>query len=372
MTVVTVAGVGMLSGVGRDPVALAAALDRPPPAPIDAGELCDMPLPDRRAHAVAGFDTRAELGRKGTSTFDRRTALTVVTCCNALDDAGLDIDALDPSRTRVVLGTTEGSVRSAVDFAGETFTQTPPHLVNPALFPNTVMNCAAGQTAIWLGLRGVNTTIAGGPVAFLSVLRYCENLFRGDKVDVLLSGAVEELTAHSAWLSRSSDLPEGTHPGEGGAVFVLSGSRGVPGEVAQPDAELLGVALGFAVDPGDRAAAVARSIHQALRAAEVEPYDVRVAALGIDRDQLLDRILWQAVRGELEAPAGPRLRRLSVDRTVGDCGSGTGALEMAAILGMHRNRPEHDGQLSVLAAHSPEGAVGAAVVRGWSRGVDRR
>ncbi|MEE3922501.1 hypothetical protein V2I01_41795 [Micromonospora sp. BRA006-A] len=74
----------------------------------------------------------------------------------------------DDNRDRIgiVTGTTAGSVKSSVDYAAETFTQQPPYLVNPALFPNTVMNCAAGQSAIWYKLHGPNATVAGGPLAF--------------------------------------------------------------------------------------------------------------------------------------------------------------------------------------------------------------
>ncbi|CAA9432613.1 MAG: 3-oxoacyl-[acyl-carrier-protein] synthase, KASII [uncultured Pseudonocardia sp.] len=360
MIPIAISGVGMLSTLGRDPVALAEQLAVSARLP-EAG-------PDgRAAAAIKDFDVRAELGRKGSTFLDRRTALTLVACRAALDDAGVDIGALASGRCGAVLGTTVGSARSSIDYARETFVQDPPHLVNPGLFPNTVMNCAAGQSAIRFGLKGVNATIAGGPVAFASVLRYCANLFRTEQADLLLGGAVEELTPHSSWLSRSWGRP--TVPaGEGGAVFVLGPGR--PG--VRPDAEVVGVALGFRPGPGREPEAVGRCVRLALEQAAEHGHadpaaDVATCALRGGADETLDRAVWRAVLREASVSPDDPPERLVVHDHVGECGSATQALELAAVLGRHRVRPGLDGRLTVLAAHSADGAVGALVVRGWSR-----
>ncbi len=360
-----VIGWGLASSAGADGDALVGALAEPPP-PADVSGMYDTPLPSPRAHALVGFDVRAELGRKGTSFYDRRTALAVVTCGRALADARLQVTDANRHRIGVVLGTTAGSVRSSVDYAVDTFTQDPPYLVNPALFPNTVMNCAAGQSAIRFKLNGVNATLAGGRMAFLTVLRYSANTFRSRQADFLLAGAVEEFTPHNAWMStvrRDDGLPAG----EGGAMFVLR-PAGATVQLHRPDAEVLAVALGFCPRDGDRAGAMAGCLRRALGAGGVPGRQVRVAAIGGADDEQAADAGWRAVH---LAVGHTRWRRLEVDGVAGDNPTAAGALELAAIVASHRRAPELDGQVSVLVAQNREGAVGAAVIRGWSRGGHR-
>ncbi|MCP5877146.1 hypothetical protein NL390_32295, partial [Klebsiella pneumoniae] len=78
--------------------------------------------------------------------------------------AGVAADSLG---TALVLGTTTGSAESMMNFTRSSLEAEKPFYVDPALMPNAVMNCAAGQCAIWHQLKGPNTTIAGGRAAGL-------------------------------------------------------------------------------------------------------------------------------------------------------------------------------------------------------------
>jgi 3-oxoacyl-[acyl-carrier-protein] synthase II len=242
-------------------------------------------------------------------------------------------------------------------------------MVNPALFPNTVMNCAAGQSAIWFGLNGVNATVAGGPLAFLSVLRYCLNAFRGRQADHLLAGAVEEFTPHNAWMSHAAAPAAGVPAGEGGAVFLLAPQGSGPGERGR-DGEVLSVALGFSPDRR-RVEALAGCLRRALSQARVDPGEVAVVVADPGGDALAERAHRHAVADVLGRAAAAAVERPRVTDLVGDCQSATGALALALILAAHRVDAARDGQVSVLTAYTREGGVGAAVVRGWHRGDDR-
>src|SRR6185369_14219525 len=136
------------------------------------------------------------LGRKGTSSFDRRSALAVVACGQAIEASDIRVDDTNRRRIGIVLGTSLGSLKSMNDYTQETLRYDRPYLVEPLLFPNTVMNCAAGQAAIRYGLKGINATVAGCELAFLHALRYSRNAFRCEYADALLIGAVEEFTPH--------------------------------------------------------------------------------------------------------------------------------------------------------------------------------
>lgn len=318
-------------------------------AGVPVGSLYEQELPSPNGHALTDFDVKTHLGRKGTSFYDRATALAVVACGAALRDAEIEVDDDSRERIGIALGTTLGSFKSTSDFSMETLIQPKPYLVNPVLFPNTVMNCAAGQAAIRYGLRGVNATITGGPMAFLNALRYAGNAISRGYVDTMLVGAVEEFSPHRAWMTSLS-TPESVPAGEAVSVFSVSAVR------RGPVAEILAVATGFG--PGGEAdEALAGCVRRALRQAKMNASEISLhAATGDDES------------GPLQAILGHEPKVLRARHFFGDCGAATGAIALATVLDLHQADPARDGQLTLLTARTSDGAVGAAIVRGWSRG----
>ncbi|MEV0005267.1 beta-ketoacyl synthase N-terminal-like domain-containing protein [Micromonospora sp. NPDC050980] len=343
-----VTGCGVVSAAGDCVADVLAAIRAGTGVRSDVRDRFAEPLPEAEAPAIAGFDVRGLLGRKGTSFLDRATALAMVACGRALADGDLTPDDDNRHRIGVVLGTTTGSLKSTMDFSRETLVQDKPYLVNPVLFPNTVMNCAAGQAAIRYGLRGVNATVAGGPLAFLYALRYALNAIRRGYADALLVGGVEEYTPNTAWAARLTDAGPA---GEASAVYLL---RRRDAEAAGARAEVLSVATGFAPDSTD--AGLAGCARRALAAADVRAADVWALA-GDDSDGLSDVV-----------PAA--VERLPVRPALGDCQAAAGALAFGALLARHAEEPGAAGRPALVTARSRDGGVAAAVVRGWAGGGD--
>ncbi|MFD8588241.1 beta-ketoacyl synthase N-terminal-like domain-containing protein [Streptomyces sp. NPDC059637] len=336
----------------------------------------DEDLPAAEACAMPDFRVRDHLGRKGTSFFDRSTSLALVGCSLALDDTDLAVGDDNRERVGIVLGTTAGSIRATGEYSRETLVQDRPYLVNPMLFPNTVMNCAAGQAAIRHRLKGVNATVAGGQLAGLSALRYARNLIRRDYADALLVGSVEEFSPHTAWGTHHLYADDdGRAPvGEGSAVFVVEDAAAVHRAGRLPDAEVLAVEVGTYApadgrpEAGDRgrpgaAEGLATCIARALERAGAAPSEVWAVASGESGVEHRDAV----ERRGIEAALGTTAERLRVKRSTGECHSASGSLQIAALLGRHRIDPALDGRLSVVTSCSPDGAVGAAVLRGWHR-----
>lgn len=227
--------------------------------------------PFAEAALVPEFSAAGVLGRKGTRTMDRVTALAVSTVGRLLEECGPAL--LDrPERVGVVLGTGSGSVQSIMDFTRDGLTGDKPYHVDPALFPNTVMNRAAGQSAIWHKIKGPNTTIAGGALTGLLALNYAARLVRGGHADRVLVGAAEEYSEQRAWLEwRGSEGLAGPL-GEGGAVFLLERESTRAGRpvLARPAAIRF---RGFA-EPDGAAPALRECVRGALEHARVDPADV--------------------------------------------------------------------------------------------------
>jgi 3-oxoacyl-[acyl-carrier-protein] synthase II len=358
------------AGMGRD--CLVDTLKRDCTGEPDRGRdvqaLYPEALPSATAHAIVDFDVRQILGRKGTSFLDRRSALAMVACGQALEDSGTRVDDSNRHRIGIVLGTTLGSLKSMNDYTRETLVEERPYLVNPVFFPNTVMNCAAGQAAIRYKLKGVNATLAGGELAFLNVLRYSANLLRCSYADVLLMGAVEEFTPHAAWAthlgkSGGADLPAG----EGAAVFVthLNGD-------AKPDrnldGEILSVITAFAPSTGGQAGmarAIERCIRRALAEAHISAQDITFIATSETGSENED---WPEKQALASVFGSDTKHRIAVKKLLGECQAATGALQLAALLTLHHDNSDLNGRISLVCSWMPDGGVGAAVLRGRRRG----
>jgi 3-oxoacyl-[acyl-carrier-protein] synthase II len=365
-TVVTGWGVLSSAGTGREPLGEVVAGERP--AATASADGFDLPLPWAAVHAVPDFDIRKTLGRKGTGSYDRSTGLAVVACAQALADSGLVVDDSRRGRIGITLGTTVGSLRSTSDYSRETLVEDKPYMVNPMLFPNTVMNCATGQAAIRLGLKGVNATVAGGEVAFFSALRYAGNALANGYAGAVLTGAVEELTPHSAWLAAAGRPDAGSPPvGEAAAVFLVESAEQADAAGRAARAEVLAVSTGFAPEPACDAltTALAGCVRRVLRTAGLTPSDVHTLATGGTGVGARDEAELRAVADGLDGRDLGDLRHITVTGLLGDCQAATGALQLAAVLAVHDRDPGLDGTVSLLTGTTNENAVAACLVRGW-------
>ncbi|WP_053710289.1 beta-ketoacyl synthase N-terminal-like domain-containing protein [Streptomyces sp. NRRL B-3648] len=362
-----VTGWGVLSPLGAGADEFSRALADGRSALADVSGMFDEPLPQDKACAITDFDVREHLGRKRTASLDRSTAFAVTASGMALADAGLVVDDDNRDEVGVVLGTTLGSLRATAEFDRETLVNERPYMVEPLLFPNAVMNCAASRCAIWYQLRGVNCTVPAGELSAVSVLRYGRTLISRGHAGTLLLGATEEFGAHRAWgdhHTRAGD-PSRAPLGEAAVVLVTEDARAARAAGRPMDAEILSVESGHCDGDGaGLARALAERIRAALGAAGVTSDQVAVASTGEGGTTRLDTVEQAALR-EVFGPGGPE--RLRVKEFAGDCGGAAGMVQIAAVLARHRAGSRHDDEVSLVTSVSPDGAVGAVVLRGWSR-----
>ncbi|HVV22933.1 MAG TPA: beta-ketoacyl synthase N-terminal-like domain-containing protein [Pseudonocardiaceae bacterium] len=303
----------------------------------------DTAGPFTEAALVPGFSAAEALGRKGTRSMDRVTALAVSTVGQLLADCGPSVTA-DPSRLGLVLGTGSGSVQSIMDFTRDSLTGDKPFHVDPARFPNTVMNKAAGQSAIWHGIKGPNTTIAGGWLTGLLALSYAVRIYRAGRCDRVLCGAAEEYSEQRAWLEWHTGTR--TPLGEGGAVFLLESAESAAAAGRTAVARVLGTRFGAYGDAADAGPALASCVRGALVSAGVAARDVAVVApLGADEEAALDLPAARFVHGR---------------SLFGDTSAAATGLHMAAALAVLERSPS--GSLALVTGIDRDGTVGCALL----------
>ncbi|MFC4564291.1 beta-ketoacyl synthase N-terminal-like domain-containing protein [Nocardiopsis mangrovi] len=361
VTAIDIVGCGVFSPAGSGLAPLAAALAGPATAPPAVPEGPDAPggegFPGAGARAVTDFRPAERLGTKGLSRLTRTDQLGMAACGQALEQLDRPLADEERPRTGIVLGSGAGSVRRLAEFTRDTFVQDRPYMVNPSHFPGTLMNSAAGQTAIRFGITGVNATLAGGPVAGLSALRYARNTLLNDHADRLLAGSVEELSAQSAWAwERSGRLSPGIGVGEGGAVFVLER------DAERPLARLLACELRFAA-PGQGAAGIGRrlsdAVRDALKASDVAAGDVGAVAVGGAGRRGWSAVEERALRDVFDGPGPERLR---VQPVVGETHSAAASLQLAGLLARWQAGAA-DERVGLVTALGPDGQVGCLVVQ---------
>lgn len=345
-------------GVGRAAFTEGLREGRATAAPLDREQW--QPAGDT-ACLVPDFDIRQLLGRKGTRSMDRATGLAVTAVSRLLDDSPRNRQVATGENAALVLGTTIGSVQSQMDFTRDSFTGKKPYFVDPARFPNAVMNCAAGQSAIWHRLKGPNTTVAGGHAAGLYALNYSRRLLAFGRAHTVLCGAVEEFSHARSWLDEHTRRPgtdgEPAPPGEGCGLLLLE-----PGGTDDPDrsvlAEVLAVEMGIAID-GDVRSALAACLERGLRRSGADPAE-----------------LWGVSLSEATGPAGEQ-ERAAVDRAtagraplrpaltplIGDTGAAQGAFQVAQVLAHAEEDPEAADRVALITSVDRDGAVGCTLLR---------
>ncbi|HKP94809.1 MAG TPA: beta-ketoacyl synthase N-terminal-like domain-containing protein [Fibrobacteria bacterium] len=324
------------------------------------------PMP--QACVIPDFDINTILGSKGTRTMDRTTGMAVATAGMVLKHRPLEGEA-EQTRAGFVLGTTTGSIKSISDFTRETWVQDRPYLVNPALFPNTVMNCSAGQCAIWYKMKGVNATISGGLFSGLLAIQYASLIIRRGYADILVTGSVEEYCEQSAWAYYHT-VPAGLrsrHPlGEGCAMFSLerAGAQLPPGRTRF--AEILGCRVGLHFDPTEKdfrknAKDASECIGAVLADAGVDPSEIFAVCRCQGESRSLNRLEDAAVALALEgrAPA----HDFSVTELTGNTYSASGSMQLAALLALHARKREGRGRPSLVTAVGHDGTVGCLLIK---------
>ena len=327
----------------------------------------------KAAHAIPEFDVQALLGRKGTRNMDRLSGLAVFTTGRALEDCDSRA-ASDPRDTGLVLGTSTGSLKSIHEFTSDTFRQERPYLVNPGHFPNTVINCAAGQCAIRHKLKGPNVTISGGHASFYSGLKFAPRSFRNRFAKALVIGAVEEVTdlSEAGYARLIADRPAAFRPlTEACAMFVLEGADQVPAR--EDRATVQAVETGCYYDPPDateepnlnQARGLAACIRRCLNRAGIAPDSITDLCSRGPLHPGLDRLERLGVALGLEGKVPRTCLRL--EELVGETYSALGALQLAAILERF-SLTAAKARYALATTVSANGAVGCMLVRSGRRG----
>src|SRR5215510_11818892 len=189
---------------------------------------------------VKNFDPVKYLDRKEARKIDRFTQFALVASDQAMIDAGLNKDNINPDRIGVVFASGIGGLitfqNEVTDFAKGDGTPR----FNPFFIPKMILDIAAGQISMRHNLRGPNFAVVSACASSTNALIEAHNLLRLGKADIILTGGSEAViseagvggfNAMKAMSERNDDPKTASRPydkdrdgfvmGEGAGILVL-------------------------------------------------------------------------------------------------------------------------------------------------------
>ncbi|MFC8363443.1 beta-ketoacyl-[acyl-carrier-protein] synthase family protein [Streptomyces griseorubiginosus] len=262
------------------------------------------PTPFRsRVAAEVDFDPYAHgLTRQEVRRMDRAAQFAVVAARGAVADSGLALDALDPYRIGVTVGTAVGSTMSLdedyrmvsddgrLDLVDHT-------RADPYFYNYFVPSSFAAEVARAVGAQGPSSVVSAGCTSGLDSVGYAAELIREGTADVVVTGATDApispitlacFDAIKATTPRNDEPEQASRPfdgtrngfvlGEGAAAFVLEELESARRRGARIYAEIAGYATrsnayhmtGLRADGAE----MAEAITVALDEARMNPTDI--------------------------------------------------------------------------------------------------
>lgn len=186
------------------------------------------------------FDPLAHLDKKEARKIDRFTQAALVVSDQAVEDAGLKSDQINPDRVGVICSSGIGGLTTfqheVMDFAKGDGTPR----FNPFFIPKMILDIAAGQISMRHGFRGPNYAVVSACASSTHAMIDAFNLIRLGKADVILAGGSESViceagvggfNAMKALSERNDDPKTASRPfdkdrdgfvmGEGAGLLVL-------------------------------------------------------------------------------------------------------------------------------------------------------
>src|ERR1044071_10046084 len=193
---VVITGMSVISSLGDSPARLRSSLCQGLSGikPIElfspAGFGCPL------GGEITSFDAQKYLGRRNLRPLDRTSRLVASAAQLALDDSGWSESMRQNEEVGLVLGTMFCSVHTISEFDRRAL-EAGPRYASPMDFSNTVINAAAGQTAILHNLRGINSTISSGITSGLQAIAYATEVIRSGRAHAVLAGGADEMCFES-------------------------------------------------------------------------------------------------------------------------------------------------------------------------------
>ena len=189
---------------------------------------------------VKDFEPTDYLDRKEARKIDRFTQFALITSDEAVKDAGISKDNVDPDRVGVIFASGIGGIITFQEEVSQFALGDGTPRFNPFFIPKMILDIAAGQISMRHGFRGPNFAVVSACASSTNAIIDAFDNIRLGKADIILTGGSEAViceagvggfNAMKALSERNDDPKTASRPfdkdrdgfvmGEGAGVLVL-------------------------------------------------------------------------------------------------------------------------------------------------------
>ena len=247
------------------------------------------------AAEVKDFRAADHMDPKAARRMEPFAQYAVAASGEAMEDAGINMEAEDPYRVGVIIGSGIGSLET-VEATYDKVLEHKVNRVNPLTIPKMISNMAAGNVSIQFGLKGKCENVVTACATGTNCIGDAMRTIQYGEADIMLAGGTEscicptgvagfqQLTALSTETDRMrASIPfdkdrNGFVMGEGAGILVLEELSHAQKRGAHIYAELVG--YGATADayhitsPCEDGSGAAKAMEIAMREAGIEPAQI--------------------------------------------------------------------------------------------------
>lgn len=213
----------------------------------------------RFACEIKGLDPEQFVDRREIRRMDLFSIYGIISSDEAIADAGLGPETLDPDRAGVIWGSGIGGLKSLESEIEEFITGNGIPRYNPFLIPKMIVDIVAGLVSIKYGFRGVNFATVSACASASHAISIAFDYIRLGRQDVVVTGGSEAavlkagvggFNAMKALSTRNEDYKTASRPfdldrdgfvlGEGAGALVLEELEHAKKRGARIYAEMVG------------------------------------------------------------------------------------------------------------------------------------
>ncbi|MBE9482251.1 MAG: beta-ketoacyl-ACP synthase II [Chloroflexi bacterium] len=276
------------------------------------------PLATKFAGEVKGFEPTDYINRKDARRMDRFAQLAIAASLQAVEQAGLQINSMNQDNIGVIVGSGIGGLTTLFEQT-KVLLEKGPDKVSPFLTPMMIVDMAAAQVSITLGVKGPNLCITSACSSGSDAIGAAYELVKHGDLQAVIAGGSEAIinpigiTAFNALkaLSTRNDEPQlasrpfdaerdGFIISEGSGLLILENLAHAQKRGANILAEI--IAYGASADayhitqPDGNGGGAARAIRVALDKAGITPDEIDYINAHGTSTQLNDKVETMAIK----------------------------------------------------------------------------
>ncbi|WP_163931206.1 beta-ketoacyl-ACP synthase II [Paraferrimonas sp. SM1919] len=289
---IVVTGLGAITPVGNDIQSTWDALLAGTSGVTEITEFDASEFSTRFSATVKDFDVEQYISKKDARKMDRFVQFGMAAAIQAVEDAGIDMASLDPSRVGTAIGSGIGGLGS-IETNHLALQNSGPRRISPFFIPSAIINMIAGHVSIKYGMTGPNFAVTTACTTGVHNIGFAARTIAYGDADIMVAGGAESVNtpmgiggfAAAKALSTRNDEPQkasrpwdkdrdGFVMGEGAGMMILEEYEHAKARGAKIYAELVGFGMSgdafHMTSPPKDGAGAALAMENAIKDAAIE------------------------------------------------------------------------------------------------------